>query len=270
MATEQVTASVTAYPRIARLRAVGEYFLAIYRRTWRGSVINRFLTPLLFLLAMGLGLGSLVDDHSGGVNGVPYLAYVVPAIVVFNAMLVAANESTYQVLGHFKWNQMYHAMVATRLGVTDVLLGHLLVVTMHQIFAATVFVLVAAPFGPFTSLSALWCIPAAVVTGMAFAVPIFAFTATQDGDNGFNILYRWIVTPLMLFSGTFFPVEALPVWMQPIAWVTPLWHGVELARSASLGALVAGPALLHLGALLVFIGIGWLLAVRTFTRRLVV
>ena len=256
--------------RVERWGGVLTYLGAVYRRTWRGSIIGRFLTPVLFLLAMGLGLGSLVDSQAGGVDGVSYLHFVVPAIVAVQTVWVAMGESTYQVLGYIKWNRSYHAMLATPLGIRDVLTGHLLAVAGHMVVATTIFVAVAAAFGGFTSWWVLLAVPVAVLTGMAFAVPVFAFTATQDGDSGFNILFRFVVTPLMLFSGTFFPVDQLPVWMQPVAWVTPLWHGVEACRALALGSPEVLPLLGHVLVLAGFVGAGWACALRTFTRRLVV
>ena len=252
-----------------RVVAVLGYFGTSYKRTWRGSIIGRFLSPLFFLLSMGLGLGALVDERSGGVGGMPYLDYVVPAIVATQAMWVAMGESTYQVLGHIKWNRGFHAMLATPLSVRDILAGNLFAVLLHLVTATSIFMAVAAIFGGFASWLALLCLPIGLLTGLAFAVPIFAFTATQDGDDGFNILFRWIMTPLMLFSGTFFPIEQLPGWMQPIAWVTPLWHGVDASRQASSGVIEPLAFAGHLLVLGAFIGVGWLLAVRSFTSRLV-
>lgn len=252
-----------------RVLAILGYFATVYRRTWRGSIIGRFLSPLFFLLSMGLGLGALVDDRSGGIDGSPYLHFVVPAIVATQAMWVAMGESTYQVLGYIKWNMAYHAMLATPMTVRDILAGHLLSVVGHLVTATSIFMAVAALFGGFSSWLALLGLPIAVLTGMAFTIPIFAFTATQDGDSGFNILFRWIMTPLMLFSGTFFPIDQLPIWMQPLAWVTPLWHGVEASRQAATGAVDAVPLIGHLLVLVVFIVVGWVLAERSFTKRLV-
>ena len=251
-----------------RTLAVFAYFFMVYRRTWHGSIIGRFLSPLFFLLAMGIGLGSLVDDRVGGVDGLPYLQFVVPAIVATQTMWVAMGESTYQVLGYIKWNMGYHAMLATPMTVRDVLRGHFLAVTAHLTTATAIFMGVAALFGGFGSVAAVLCLPIAILTGMAFVTPIFAFTATQEGDNGFNILFRWIVTPLMLFSGTFFPVEQLPGWMQPIAWVTPLWHGVEACRAVATGVVSGGPFAGHLLVLAVYAAVGWWLAERSFAKRL--
>lgn len=252
-----------------RWLAVFGYLATVYKRTWRGSIIGRFLSPLFFLLSMGLGLGALVDDRAGGVDGLPYLQFVVPAIVATQAMWVAMGESTYQVLGYIKWNMGYHAMLASPLGIRDILVGHLLSIAGHLTVATTIFMAVAALFGGFSSWWALLSLPIAVLTGMAFTVPIFAFTARQEGDSGFNILFRWVMTPLMLFSGTFFPVDQLPLWMQPVAWLTPLWHGVEASRQVATGQVDWLSLLLHLLVLVAFVAVGWVLAVHSFTTRLV-
>jgi lipooligosaccharide transport system permease protein len=252
-----------------RLAAVMAHHFLVYRRTWRGSIISRFLSPLFFLLSMGLGLGALVDESAGGVEGVPYLQYVVPGILAMQAMMTAFGESTYAVMGYIKWNQMYAAMLATPLRVVEVLGGHLAVVAFHLFTGSVIFVLVAAPFGAFASWWVVLVVPVAVLTGLAFAVPMFAFSARLENDNGFSILFRFVVTPLMLFSGTFFPVDQLPGWMQPLAWVTPLWHGVELSRDAATGAAPGPLGLVHLTVLLAYVVLGWVLARRSFTRRLV-
>ncbi|MDF3044745.1 MAG: transporter [Ornithinibacter sp.] len=252
-----------------RLGAVMGHHLLVYRRTWKGSIINRFLSPLFFLLSMGLGLGTLVDDGAGGVDGVPYLQFVVPGIIAVQAMWLSFGESTYAVFGYIRWNQMYAAMLSTPLRVIEVLGGHLAVVGVHLVVATTIFVGVASLFGAFASWWVLLTIPVGLLTGLAFAVPTFALSATLDNDNGFSLLYRFVVTPLMLFSGTFFPVEQLPSVLRPIAWGTPLWHGVELSRDAATGTPPGWLGVAHLGVLLLYIGGGWVLAHRQFSRRLV-
>ena len=254
---------------LERVLAVFGYHATVYKRTWRGSVITRVLSPVLFLLSMGIGLGSLVDARAGGIDGRPYLHFVVPAIVATQTMWVAWGESSYQVLGYIKWNMGYHAQLATPLRVRDVLAGHFLAVACHLVMATSIFMAIAALFGGFDSWWALLCLPVAVLTGMAFSTPMFAFSATQEGDDGFNIVFRWIVTPLMLFSGTFFPVDQLPGWMQPVAWATPLWHGVEACRAVSTGHVSAAPFAGHVAVLAVYGLVGWLAAERTFSRRLV-
>jgi lipooligosaccharide transport system permease protein len=224
----------------------------------------------MFLLSIGLGLGALVNKSAGGVDGVPYLQYVVPGIVAAQAMWVAMGESTYPVMGAIRWNMKYHATLATPVGIRDLLLGHLTYVAMQVTGATAIFIAVAALFGSFTSWWVLLCLPVTVLTGMAFAVPVFAFSAKQESDGGFNILFRFVMTPLFLFSGIFFPVDQLPALIRPIAWITPLWHGVEANRSLALGSPDFAAVLGHTAYLVVVIAVGAWLARRAFTKRLVV
>ena len=257
-------------PEPAPWRPVFGCWVTVYKRTWLGSVFNRFLSPLLFLLSMGLGLGSLVDTSAGGVDGVPYLHFVVPGILAAQAMWVAIGMATYQVLGAIRWDMKYHAMLATPIGIDDILLGHLTFVAMQVAGATAVFLGVAALFGSFGSWWVLLALPITILTGMAFAVPVFAFSATQESDGGFNILFRFIMTPLFLFSGVFFPIDQLPAFIRPIAWVTPLWHGVDANRSLALGSPDVASVLGHTAYLLVVIAVGAWLARRAFAKRLVV
>jgi lipooligosaccharide transport system permease protein len=262
--------SASTAPAPARWRPVLGSWLTAYKRTWRSSVFGRFLSPLLFLLSMGLGLGSLVDRSAGGVEGVPYLQFVVPGILAAQAMWVATSESTYQVLGAIRWNMKYHAMLATPIGVNDILIGHLTFVAMQLTGATAIFMAVAALFGAFASWWVLLALPMTVLTGMAFVVPIFAFSASQESDGGFNILFRLLITPLFLFSGIFFPVDQLPALLRPVAWLTPLWHGVQVDRALALGSPDFLSILGHTAYLLVVVGAGAWLARRAFTKRLLV
>ncbi|MBM6405009.1 ABC transporter permease [Phycicoccus sp. CSK15P-2] len=254
--------------RAERVAAAAEHHVRVYRRTWRGSVISRFLSPLFFLAALGLGLGSLVDAGSGGVDGGSYLHFVVPGIIAYQAALLGFGDTTYPVLGYIKWNRMYSAALSTTLDVTDVVLGHLALLSVNLLVACGIFVGVAALFGAFASWWVLVAVPIGLLTGLAFAVPTFAISAGVENDNVFGILYRFVLTPVLLFSGTFFPLEQLPVWLRPAAWVTPLWHGVVLTRDAAYGRSPGLAGLLHVGVLLVFVGVGWVLARRRLARRL--
>lgn len=247
------------------------YWAAAYRRTWRGSIVSSVVTPVLFLAAMGVGLGSLVDDAQGpqGVAGVSYLAFVAPGLLAATAMQTAAGEATYPVMASIKWIRTYHAMLATPLGPTDVLLGHLLWIGTRVLLAACIYLAVMAGFGAITSPVALLAVPAALLVGLAFAAPIMAFAAIQNNDAGFAALFRFGIVPLFLFSGTFFPVDQLPTFLQPVAYLTPLWHGVELCRGLALGGLEPGRAAVAVGYLLLWVVVGMVLARAAFHRRLV-
>jgi lipooligosaccharide transport system permease protein len=184
-------------------------------------------------------------------------------------MQMTAFESTYPVLGAIKWQKQYHAMLATPLRVVDVLAGHLLFIVMRLAITTSVFLVVMELFGAIASPLAILCIPVGILTGLAYAPAIFAFSATRENDSGFAMLFRFGIIPMFLFSGTFFPVSQLPDWLQPVAWLVPLWHGVALSRSLALGGTTWAAAAVHVTYLLAWVVVGFMIARRTFQRRLV-
>jgi lipooligosaccharide transport system permease protein len=243
--------------------------LAAWRHFWRSSLISTVLEPVLFLAAMGLTLGSLVDQGQGAPGGVSYLAFLAPGLLAAAAMQNASFESTYPVLGAIKWDKTYEAVLATPAGVREILVGHLLYVVLRVATSAALFLAVLVLFGAAASPLVLLAVPAAVLTGLAFAAPITAFAARLDNDTGFSGLQRFLILPMFLFSGTFFPVSQLPAFFEWVAYLTPLWHGVALTRGLALGSLDAASALVHVGYLALWFGVGVLLALRSFRRRLV-
>jgi len=248
-----------------------EYWLFQYKRTWRGSVISTILFPVLFLASMGLGLGTLVDSStSGGVEGHSYLVFLAPGLLAATAMQTAVGESTYPVMGAIKWIKTYHAMLATPLGVLDVLVGHLLFIGARVLIGSTIFLAVMTAFGAVDSPLALLTLPAALLTGLAFATPVVAYSAVLENDYGFAVLLRFVVVPLFLFGGVFYPVSQLPLVLEQLAYLTPLWHGVALSRELALGTATLGATLLHVAYLAVWIVVGFVFAARNYRRRLAV
>lgn len=243
----------------------------VYRRVWRGSVISTFLNPILFLLAMGIGLGRLVDERTGGsgLDGLTYLAFLAPGLLAATAMQTGAGDSSWPVMAGIKWRKTYDAVLATPVGVGSLTVGHLVWVGIRLTFVSTVFVVVMAAFGAVGLLSGLASVPAAVLTGLAFAAPMVAYTAGLKSESGLSSMFRFGIVPLFLFSGTFFPISQLPGWMQPLAWLTPLWHGVELSRGIALGLDPTPPVTLSVAYLLAWAGGGTWLAARRMERRLV-
>lgn len=244
------------------------FHLTLAKRTWRGQIVSRFLTPVFFLAAMGLGVGSLVDAASGGVEGVPYLRYVVPGLVMSSAMTWAVSESTWPVMTLLKWNQMYAAMLATPQRVADIVRAHWIVIATGIAWAVAVFIGISALAGGVGSWWALLGIPIAVLTALAFVAPLFYVAARSETDEGFTTIFRLVVTPLMLFSGTFFPITQLPAWLQPIPWATPLWHGTVLARSVFLGNPLPPWWWAHAGVLAAYVLVFHRLTLVAFRRRL--
>jgi lipooligosaccharide transport system permease protein len=254
--------------------AVGRVFehrFLQYRRSFRASIFSSFLTPVLFLAAMGVGLGSYVDSSANqGLGGVSYLAYLAPGLLAAACMQSAAFEAAFPIMAGLVWSRVFHAMYATPVSGRDIALGNLAWIAARMVLIATVFALIIVLFGAATSPLIVLAIPAAVLTGLAFAAPIVAFSATQKTPNKFNALFRFGITPLFLFSGTFYPVESLPAIVQPLAWITPLYHGVALTRGLSLGTIGDAPvmALIHLLVLLGFILVGTWFAIRTISAKL--
>jgi lipooligosaccharide transport system permease protein len=247
------------------------FWLTDYRRTWRGSIYSSILSPLLFLGAMGLGLGTLVNRHgTSGLGGVSYLVFITPGLLAASAMETAVGDATYPVYGCVKWNKTYQAATASPLRPADIFHGHVMFVTMRLFMNGAVFLAVAATLGGIRSREALAALPVAVLTGLAFATPIEAWSVTRTRDTSFAMIYRFGMIPLFLFSGTFFPVTQLPGWLQPVAYITPLWHGVALCRALSLGTATLGGAVVHVAYLAAFATAGVLAGNRAYRRRLYV
>ncbi len=253
-------------------RQVFEYRAIVYRRVWRGSIFSTFLSPILFLAAMGIGLGGFVDHGSAiaSLGGVSYAAFLAPGLLAAQGMQTATSEATWPVMGGFTWDRTFHGMYATPVSVAGIVAGHLAWMVARLTLVASVFFLVMLAFGFVASPLGILGIGASVLTGLAFGAPITAFSAGQKNDSAFSAINRFMITPLFLFSGTFFPIEQLPAIIRPIAWLTPTFHGVALARGLSLGTLDVAGAIVHLAVLgaYVAVGIGWSLIAfrRTLSR----
>jgi lipooligosaccharide transport system permease protein len=245
-----------------------EYWVLQYRRVWRGSVVTSIINPVFYLGALGVGLGSLVNKSGGRPLGVSYLDFVAPGLVAASAMTIAAGESSWPVMGSFRWTRQYYAMHATPMGPRDIVLGHQLWMTARVAATSAVYLAVIAAFGGINSPFGILALPSAVILGAAFTAPFAAYAATQDNDAAFVPVNRFVIVPMFLFSGTFFPVSRLPLPLEWLAYATPLWHGVDLCRELTLGSVHPLRALGHVAYLLVFVVGGLLWAERTYTRRL--
>jgi lipooligosaccharide transport system permease protein len=257
---------------MAGMTHVLEHRALQYRRTFRSSVFSSFLSPILFLTAMGIGLGGYVDRSGGAaLGGLTYLQFLAPGLLAATAMQAGAFEGTFPIINGLNWNRMFHAMYATPLSPRDIALGNLAWMAVRLAMIATIFTVVIVAFGAAHSPLVVLGIPVAVLTGMAFAAPIAAFAATQRTPASFNIIFRFGVMPLFLFSGTFFPIDSLPAFLQPIAWLSPLWHGVDLARGLVLGTVTQHPALMlaHFLILSAIVVIATWATARNVERRLV-
>jgi lipooligosaccharide transport system permease protein len=249
------------------MRSVLEYHLVGYRRTWRSSALSSFVLPLLTMLGFGVGVGAYVE---GGVQGVPYLDWMVPGLIASTALQVAMGDSSWPVFGNFEWMKVYFGQAAAPLRVADILDGHLAFVVFRTLVSTGAFLAVAAAFGTLHSVWALATLPVAALVGLAVATPTFAYAASVSSDSYLAILFRLGIVPMSLFSGVFFPVESLPAALRALAYASPLWHGVDLSRAATLGVAPEWSATGHVLYLAAWAAGGWWLAYRRFRRRLVV
>jgi lipooligosaccharide transport system permease protein len=252
-----------------RWRAAFDFWLYSYRRVWRASIFSGFLSPLLYLGSLGYGLGSLLDGNGqGGIDGVTYLAFVAPGILAATAMQTAFSETTWPVLGATTWARQYHAQLASPLTTTDVLTGHLAFVGFRIALGSAAFLVIGTLLGAFASFWAVLALPVALLCGLAHAGPVMAFSVGQETDSGFSLLYRFVMMPMFLFAGTFFPLDQLPLGLRVVAWLTPLWHGTALCRDLALGAAGFVTSLGHLAYLALWVVGGFAVAARRYRAEL--
>jgi len=248
-----------------------DYWAIVYLRTWKGSVISSFVTPLLYVVAMGVLLGGFIAGDPARLDGAPtYLAFVAPGLVAAQTMTTVFGEVTYPVMGAVKWHKTYFSMIATPLSVREVILANLGFVVFRVATTSAVFLAVMAPFGVFASWQGvLVAFVVQLLLGLAFATPVYAFSAGLKDESAFALVFRLGMIPLFLFSGAFFPIANLNAPMEALARVTPLWHGVDLTRMLTLGHVDWPLAAVHVAYLTVLALAGWFWAVRRLTRRLI-
>ncbi|TFC92108.1 MULTISPECIES: ABC transporter permease [Cryobacterium] len=260
-----------------RTRRWGSWYVAEHRflslRAYAQTVVVTAIgNPVIYLYAMGVGLATLVDANLGAdaVGGVSYLAFVAPALLCSAAIAVAGDEFTYPIMLGFKWNPVFFAMNAAPIQPGQIINGIVIAVAVRMFVTCGIFYGFMLLFGAVSAAAGFVSVFVAVLTGLGFGALLMAYTATLTEDTGqLAMVMRFIVLPMTLFSGTFFPLAVLPVWLQWIGWISPLWHGAELARVFSYGAnepvWLGMLHVLYLGALL---ALGWIWARRITARRL--
>ncbi|MEN8673583.1 ABC transporter permease [Nocardioides sp.] len=254
----------------AALSRLLPYWLTVTRRTWRGSVVSSFLTPVFYVVAMGVLLGGFIDGDPERLDGATsYLAFIVPGLVAAHAMQTAVADTSWPVFSNFKWNKVYDSMVATPITVRQVAIAHLSFVALRVAATCAVFDLVVAAFGVFeTWWGPFVALAAQALTGAAFATLMYGFACRIDSDAAFGVVFRIGIFPLFLFSGAFFPVSNLGAVGERLAQLTPLWHGVNLSRMFSIDRIDWSLAALNLGVLLAVLVIGSRWAVSGLEKRL--
>ncbi|MGB9669677.1 MAG: ABC transporter permease [Halothiobacillaceae bacterium] len=236
----------------------------VWRRLFWPALVMNLGEPALYLLGLGLGLGTFV----GTLDGLSYLAFLASGLVASSAMNTATFEGMYSVYTRMVPQKTYEAMLATPLQIQDILLGEMLWCAAKSAFSAAGILLVAALLGVVHGFSALWALPAAFLTGLAFAGPAIVMSARASNYDFFNYYFVLVITPMLLVCGVFYPVDTLPEAMRALVDWLPLTHAVELIRPLIVGTEPARP-LLNLAVLAAFAAASFVLAVILARRRLV-
>lgn len=314
-------AALMGKPRSGKSMRFGVWYVAEHRlramKAYLGAIITgSFFNPLIYLFALGIGIGSYIDANAAGaatgvagaagtaaagagtagagaaagaamaaagaavagaagsgaglLGGVSYLVFVGPALLASAALTVAFEETSYVVMGGFRWSREFWSMNAAPIRAGQIADGVLLAAAFRIVFTVVVFWVLLLVFGAAPSPFAALAMPAAILASLAFGAVIMAVACRiEEDDSWFSIIYRLVIAPMLLFSGTFFPLEGYPVWLRWIGWISPLWHGTQLGRVAAWG--MAEPLWLtaaHLAYLLAMLAVGRHLAHTGFARRL--
>lgn len=257
--------------RFGALRVAEYRFYSMSK--WMASVIAFGLgNPILFLLSVGLGIGALVDANSGGqgIGGVSYLQFVAPALLASAAIQGVMDEVTFPTMDGFVWDKLFFAINATSVSARQIADGVMIVALGRGLFTTLMYLGVLLIFGAVPLTSVLPLLFTAMMAAWGWAAVMLAVTARLENDEGyFAVISRFVIAPMFLFSGTFYPLEQMPIYLQPIGWVSPLWHSTELGRTLSYGAEME-PAMfaLHLGYPIVLGIVGMALTYPRFKERL--
>jgi lipooligosaccharide transport system permease protein len=249
-----------------------EYLLLVWRRSLVSSLVAAVGAPLLYLLALGFGLGKLVNAGPGAaaLGGVSYVQYLAPALITAAALQAGTSEAAFPAYSRFKWTRVFWGMTASPITPRQIADGQMLFFATRLVVNSVLYYLVLLAFGAGGGSAGALVIPVAVLTGLSFCVWVLALSATvRDEGTAFNVVFRFVVIPMTLFSGSFFPIDALPGIVRPLAWISPLWHGNQLARAAALGTGTPLAVLGHVLFLLVLAVVGLLVARRQFRVRLI-
>lgn len=280
--------STTTHPTLDELRAealewgrkprrygswyVTEHMVRAMRAYGWTIIVGALGQPIMYLLGLAVGLAALIQVpvRSHG-DEVGYLVFVAPALLITAAIAVASEEMTYPVMAGFKWRRYFYGFNASSLSSPQIANGVIAGASARMFVAVAAYYLFIWIFGAVPHPETGWLsIVAGVAAGLAFGVPLMAYAGSIEDDKGqFALVQRFLFMPMFLFSGTFYPLETLPVWLQWIGWVSPVWHGAELGRVATYGAdIPAAMIAVHIVYLVVLTVAGYLWGRRVFIERL--
>jgi lipooligosaccharide transport system permease protein len=238
----------------------------VWRKVLWPSLATNVANPLLFLFAFGFGLGAVIDD----MGGLDYLGYVVPGMMAYSAMFAASFETTIGSFSRFSFQKTWDAVLATPVSLLELLLGEALWAACKALFSAVCVLAVGLVWGGVGSLAgALLSLPLIFLAGFAFAACGLAATAHAKSWEFFSYFFTFWVTPMFVFSGVFFSVDRFPDVVEPIAWLLPMTHVIEVVRPLTAGQPQSlALALLHMGYVTALAAVAFTLAYRRLRIRL--
>ena len=261
----------------SKIHARGAFYVAEARvrimLKWIWMILGiAVANPILYLISVGIGLGGLIDESVGpaGVDGVKYLTFLAPALLAQAAIQGAMDESVFPTIEGFKWHKTFYSMNSTPLTGNQIAMGVFLAAFVRTIYTVLLYYGVMWFFGALNSPKAWLAIPTAILAGISFGALMQSVAAKLENENiFFVILGRFIMMPLFLFSGTFFPLTSMPFFLQWIGWISPLWHATELGRYLTYGHSISPTMMwIHFLLLATMLVVGLYLSARIFTKRL--
>jgi lipooligosaccharide transport system permease protein len=219
--------------QLKRALRVWQRNFKVYTKLYKSSLALNFVEPVLYLAALGLGLGTFVKE----IEGIPYINFIAPGIIASSAMFAAAYECTYGTYVRMFYQKTFDAILATPVNMDDLIAGELIWGASKSVLYGTIIITVISAFGLVSSPLILTAIPVLFLSGLIFSEISMMFVAIVPGIDSFNYFYTLFLTPMFLFSGIFFPINTLPLLVSKIAFFTPLYHVVNVCRSAALGKL---------------------------------
>jgi lipooligosaccharide transport system permease protein len=262
---------------VKRAVRFGAWRVAEYRfysmSKWMSAVIaNSLGNPILYLISVGLGIGALVDANGSaeGLGGVSYLMFVAPALLAAAAIQGVMDEVTFPTMAGLVWDKGFFAINSTSVSSKQIANGVMIVALSRGLFTSGIYLAILVAFGAVPLSSVLGLLASSMLAAWGWASIMLAVTVRLERDEGyFAIIARFVVAPMFLFSGTFYPLEQMPIFLQPIGWISPLWHATELGRNLSYGMPVE-PVMLwvHIGYLAIMGVVGMALVYPKLAERL--
>ncbi len=264
--------ALVSAPKIMKRGAwyVAEYRLLNMSKWWSAVLAFGLGNPVLYLASIGIGIGSLIDSNTGGIDGVPYLVFLAPALLASAAIQTTMDEVMFPTLAGFVWEKVFWSMNATALTGKQIARGVMIAAMIRSVFTVIIYWAVLVAFGAVDISTGPATIFAAIFCGWGFGAVMLALAARVKEDDGFFAIFgRFVIAPMFMFSGTYYPLSSLPDALQWVGWASPLWHATDIGRVLMYGREIPTSLLIvHFAYLLVLGILGSYFAERQYTKRL--